>query len=344
MERTQVDHVTLDDIAARAGVSRATVSMALRGSPKISVKRTDEIHRIARQMGYSPNVNASRLAGTTSSAFGVLLADLHNPIMSDIVDGFAPANEDEPPEMYLASGFNDVERERTSLDTFLAHRVAGIVLIGSRLAVAQIQHLAKTVPTVVVGRNIPGVDSVLVDDKSGGDLAAEHLLKLGHRRLAHLDGGTGAGAQLRKEAFLQRVASVKPAAVRVLLGNYTQSSGYAGAKELFASRDRPTAIFAANDSMALGVLGAARECHLMAGVDFALCGFDDIDIACYGYISLTTISYSRQEMGHVARRLLRDRIGDVNLPARTVELQPSLIVRGTSCSAPVAASADESPH
>lgn len=327
-------HVTLDDIAARAGVSRATVSMALRGSPKISARRREEILRIARDLGYSPNVAASRLARATSSAIGVLLADLHNPIMSKILDGFAPAAKADTPEMYLASGFNEADRERASLDTFLSHRVAGVVLVGSRLSADQIQALAEAVPTVVVGRNVAGVDSVLVDDERGGWLAAEHFLGLGHRRLAHLEGGTGAGAQRRKDAFTRRCAGVPGTGVRTVGGDYSQLSGYHATGALFAAAERPTAIFAANDMMALGALGAAREHGLVAGADFALCGFDDIDLAGYNFVSLTSISYPQAEMGRVARDMLAHRAADRRRPRQLVELRPELIVRGTSCAPP----------
>ena len=117
----------------------------------------------------------------------------------------------------------------------------------------------------------------------------------------------------------------------MLSGDYTQASGYRAAKTLFANRDRPTAVFAANDLMALGAMGAAREEGLMAGEDFALCGFDDIEVAAYGYISLTTISYSRREGGAVARELLQRRCSEPTAAPKVVKVQPRLLVRNTSC-------------
>ena len=245
-------------------------------------------------------MNASRLARATASTYGVLLSDLHNPIMADILDGFAPADAQAPLDIYLASGFNDAARERASLDSFLSHRVAGAILVGSRLEVDQIQALAARIPIVVVGRNIAGVDCVLVDDARGGWLAADHLLKLGHRRLAHIDGGAGAGAQRRRDAFLRHCRSVRGASALVVAGNYTQASGYAGAQQLFSQDNPPTAIFAANDLMALGALGAARERGLRAGVDFSLCGFDDIALAAYG-ISRLLLSPIPARRGGVRR-------------------------------------------
>jgi DNA-binding LacI/PurR family transcriptional regulator len=326
-----IPSVTMDDVAAKVGVSRATVSLALRRSPKISAKRTDEVWCVAREMGFFPNVNASRLARARQSSYGVLLADLHNPIMAEILDGFAPADEESAPDIYLASGFNDVVRERKSLESFLSHRVAGVVLVGSKLETERIQEFAASLPTVAVGRNIPGVDSVLPDSQFGGRLVADHFLDLGHLKVAHIDGGSGAGAHGRKEAFLRRFRSIAGAATSVLPGDYTQASGYEAAKALFASGERPTALFAANDLMALGAMGAAREKGLIAGVDFALCGFDDIEVAAYGYISLTTVSYSRKEGGAIARELLQQRCTDPTRTPKVVKVRPRLLVRNTSC-------------
>lgn len=321
--------VTMDEIAAKAGVSRGTVSMALRGNSKISVKTTDKVLSIAKAMGYRPNLNASRLAQADYKTFGLLTSDLHNPIMADILDGFVLAGEQQGFETYLASAFNSVERERSMVESFLSHRVKGIVVIGSLLPASEIIALADLVPVVVVGRNIQGVDSVLVDDEVGGRLAADHLLSLGHRNLAHIDGGEGAGAVRRKNSFLSSAENAG-ATVKVAAGNYTQEGGYRAAQVLLAKPDRPSAIFAGNDLSALGVLGAAREQGLMVGQDLALVGFDDITIAAYDYVSLTTVSYSRNEMGSIARELLLERCSASDAPKRTIELKPTLVERKTS--------------
>lgn len=320
----------MDEIAARAGVSRGAVSLAMRRSSKISVKTTETILRVAKELGYRPNLNASRLARSDFSTFGVVVSNLHNPIIAEIIDSIflsSPAGEF---DTYLGTGFNIVERERAAIDSFLSHRVKGMVLIGSLLSEQEILDIAKIVPTVVVGRRIQGLDCVLVDDAVGGRMVAEHLAGLGHKHFAHIDGGTGAGATLRKSAFadyLKRTLGITP---EIVPGDYSQESGYRGAMTLLDSRQRPSAIFAANDLMALGVMGAARTLGLSAGADFALVGFDNISLSAYDFVSLTTVSYSRHNMGRTARELLLARCEEIDRPANTIDLPPNLIIRKSS--------------
>ncbi len=321
--------VTMDEIAAKAGVSRGAVSLALRHSPKISAKTTEHVIRVAAEMGYRPNLNASRLARSDFSTYGLLVSDLHNPIMADILDGFVMSDGEDGLDTYLASGFNAPDGERAVIESFLSHRVKGIALLGSLLPDLEIQALSRQVPTVAVGRSVPGVDSVLVSDAIGGRLAAQHILRRPQSLIAHIDGGNGAGSHPRREAFLQLLDSNGLERV-VLSGNYTQEAGYRRGRELFGRSERPTAVFAANDLTALGILGAAREFGFQAGTDFDLVGFDDIKMAGYDYVSLTTISYSRSEMGRIAAELMQRRCQLPGSDPSISEILPQLVVRKTS--------------
>ena len=146
----------------------------------------------------------------------------------------------------------------------------------------------------------------------------------------------GAALALERERmlFLKRFRSIKGATAEVWPGHYTPGVGLRRGQVNIRGSDRPTALFAANDLTALGALGAAREQGLIAGSDFALCGYDDIEIAAYGYISLTSISYSRKEGGRAARELLQARCAESTKPAQLVKVRPSIVVRGTSCAPP----------
>ena len=193
--------VTMDEVAARAGVSRAAVSFALRNSPKVSAAQRAHIERIAAELGYRRNINASRLASGSTGTIGLVFSDLHNVLYAEVLDGIADGLADGSEQLLLASGFHDPARERAAVEAFLSHRVDGMALLGSQLPGEEIQQLAREAPTVVAGRRVHGVDWVTVDDTAGAALATEHLIALGHRRIGHIDGGSGAGAALRREQF-----------------------------------------------------------------------------------------------------------------------------------------------
>jgi len=323
--------VTMDDVAARAGVSRAAVSFALRNSPKVSAAQRAHIAQVAAELGYRPNVNASRLASSSTGTIGVVFSDLHNLLYADALDGFAGALADSAEQMLLASGFHDPTRERAAVESFLSHRVDGIALLGSQLPVADIQQLAREVPTVVAGRRVDAVDWVAVDDTAGATLATEHLISLGHRRIAHIDGGGGAGAALRREQFLTTMRSHRlTRQATVADGDYTESGGRSAARQLLTAAHPPTAIFAANDLSALGVLAVTRSLRLSVPGDISVVGFDNTTIAQLDFVGLSTIDYARQEMGQRTLELLNSRIADPTQPARTMILTPTLITRTTT--------------
>ena len=333
-----METVTLDDVAARAGVSRALVSLGLRGSTRVAATTRERIRAAAKELGYRPNLNAQRLASHRTNTLGVMLADLHNPVYAEILDGF-DANERRDPgahQLLLAAGFRDAHRERLSIESLLAQQVEGILLMGPLSTATHIQDLARQVPLVVIGRKIPTVDSVLVDDALGLRLAVAHLLDLGHHRIAHISGGTGAGSATRRRSFQQVMDEHKIETQScVLRGDYTEEGGQRAALELLSRKDRPTAIVAANDLSAIGVLAAARTVGLHVPHDLSVVGYDNTALAHNGYVDMTTIDYPRAEIGATAWELLAERISPRSTrPGRTHTVAPTLLVRSTSASPP----------
>lgn len=325
---------TMDDVAARAGVSRASVSLALRHSSKISPARRAEIQRVAAELGYRPNANASRLARTRTGTIGVVLSDLHNSLFAEMVDGLAAALEGEPEQLLIASGFHDKARERAAVESFLSLRVDGLALMGSQLPAEEIQRVAQETPTVIAGRRVEGVDSVSVDDVTGATLAAEHLIALGHQRIAHIDGGEGAGAQLRREAFLDTMARHGLADQAIVAhGDYTERGGRTVALSLLANPQPPTAIFAANDLSALGALSAARSLSIQVPEGLSVMGFDNTKLSQSYVVSLSTIDYPRFEMGNRAFEQLRIRILEPEKLPVSITLAPDLVERDTTATA-----------
>lgn len=322
---------TMDDVAARAGVSRAAVSLALRGSPKVSAATRGLIREVAAELGYRPNIHASRLARNTTGSIGVVFSDLHNALYAEMLDGLAAALPDRADQLLLASAFNDLDRERAAVEVFLSYRVEGLALLGSQLPATEIQKLAGETPTVVAGRRVDGVDWVSVDDAAGAALATEHLIALGHRRIAHIDGGEAAGSALRREQFLTTMREHRLTRQAVVMtGDYTERGGRTAAHELLTSPRPPTAIFAANDSSALGVLSAARSLGLAIPAAVSVMGFDNTAIAEAEFVGLSTVDYRRYEMGEQTLALLKDHIAETGRPSREITLAPRVIARLTT--------------
>ncbi len=338
---------TLKDVAERSGVSRSLVSLALRNDSGVSAATRERILEIAAEIGYRPNLNARRLASSHSDTVGVMLADLHNPVYAEILDGFstelpAPSGtlesgRDEQ-QLLLATGFRDPRRERLGLEALVAQQVEGILLMGALSPDTFIQTVATQVPLVVVGRRVADVDCVLVDDAAGMRQAIEHLIDLGHRRICHLDGGRGAGSSTRRRAYRAVMTQHGlDAHLEVLPGDYSEQSGRAAITTLLAKERRSplsTALVAANDLSAIGVLAGARTHGLRVPEDLSVVGYDNTALAHNGYVEMTTVDYPRHELGAQARDLLTTRMKTSRTGrTRTVMVSPSLVVRSTTAPA-----------
>ena len=324
--------VTMEDVAREAGVSRALVSLVMRGSPKVSEKRRARVREAAERLGYRPNAIARHLASRRTHTVGVLLNELHNPFYAEIMDGVYEVADELDYHVLIASG-GRAGGERTTLETLLDLRVEGLILIGPRLPAAAIVAAASWIPIVVVARPMraPQIDSIMDDERLGARLVVEHLAGLGHRRILHIDGGRGAGASTRRACY----ASAMRAAglgdeIRVVPGDYTDLAGAGAAARLLASGDLPTAIFAANDFVATGAIDQFDEAGLSVPDDISIVGYDNIFLAALRRLALTTINQPRGDMGRLAIRSLVERIeGTRSTPAR-YRLAPELIVRDTT--------------
>jgi len=322
--------VTLEDVAARAGVSRSLVSLALRDSPRVAQQSRERVLAAAAELGYRPNLNARRLASSHTGTFGVLISDLHNPLFAEILDGLVEGMTGVPEELILASGFRDPKRERAAMDSFLAHRVDAIVVVGVQVPSSDIQTVARTVPTVAVGRRVRGVDSVVIDDRLGSSLVTEHLIGLGHQRIAHVDGGNGNGAAARRRAYEDTMrAHGLGEHVQICPGEYSEEAGSDAFAQLWRG-SRPTAIFAANDQCALGVLSGARSAGVDVPKELSVAGFDNITLARSGFVSLTTVDYPHTHLGEIVAKLLKARLADNDAKPSVTVLTPTLVPRATT--------------
>jgi DNA-binding LacI/PurR family transcriptional regulator len=323
--------VTMEDVAREAGVSRALVSLVMRGSPKVSEKRRTRVLDAAKRLGYRPNAMARGLASRRTRTIGVLLNDLHNPFFAEIMDGILDTAEELDYRLLIGTGRREAVGERGAVDVFLEHRADGLLLLSPRLPRSDIVTVGRITPTVVVGRPVREghIDSVTNDDLAGGQLAVRHLVELRHTRIAHIDGGRGAGAAARRTGYLREMArlGLEP---QVVSGEFTEVAGVRAAERLLASGDLPTAIFAANDLVAAGALDRLEDAGLSIPRDVSIIGYDNTFLAALHHMSLTTIDQPRPELGRLAMTMLVERIDGGRSTAAHLKLEPSLVVRSTT--------------
>lgn len=321
---------TMEDVARKAGVSRALVSLVMRDSPKVSDERRAAVLAAAKSLGYRPNVLARNLASQRTNTIGVTVNDLHNPFFAEAVDGILDTAGEAGYQVLLATGGRSKVGESESIETFLRFRVDGLILIGPTLPATAITSAATVCPTVLLTRTIRSrsVDIVKNDDHLGATLAVDHLVSLGHKRIAHINAGHGAGGSARRDGYIEAMKQAGLADhVEIVNGDFSEASGAAGARALLDQAEPPTAIFAANDLMAAGVRGMAENRGLAIPRDLSVVGYDNSALAAMHHWSLTTIDQPREEMGRTAFGLLLDRLGSDRAAGVRHVVTPTLVVR-----------------
>jgi LacI family transcriptional regulator len=326
--------VTLAAVASRAGVHISTVSRALNpGAGGVGVATAERIRLIAAEMGYRPDPAAASLRTRRSTVFGVLVPRLTDFVLARIYEGIDATAAEAGYQTFVANTTDDPGLRHERLEGLLSRRVDGIILGDARLDDDELVKIlaAKGVPYVLVSRRLRGHLSVTTDDPMGGRLAAEHLLELGHQRVAVVAGEPYASTGVERTAGFRRAyadAGLPVPDDHVLPSRFDVTGGYAAATQLLDLRARPTAIFAVNDSAAIGVMGALRERGLQPGRDVAVVGYNDIPVAAHLPVPLTTVHSPMFEMGSAAMGVLLDRVH--GRPTRSRRLRPDLVARAST--------------
>jgi LacI family transcriptional regulator len=329
---------TVRDVADLARVSTATVSRVLAGSEVVRDNLRDRVHEAVAHLGYIPNRVARNLRVRTTRTIGVVIPDIENPFFTSVIRGIEEALQEANYNLLLANYGESPKREHELLSTLRAEGVAGIIFTPSNAPEADYSELVQAhTPLVAISRSAEklNVDLVAVANSAGAIAATSHLLQLGHRRIALINGPlTITTARERQAGYEQAFIGVGIEVPTDLIryGDFRYAGGYAATRALLDLSNPPTAIFAANNLMTLGGLQAIHERDLHIPNQIAVVGFDDLAWATSLQPPLTAVSQPALDVGVTAARLLLDRLKDPGRPTRRIILETRLVVRA-SCGA-----------
>ena len=334
--RPKTRRITVTDLARAAGVSRSTVSLVLRNSPLVKRETGRRVEDAIDRLGYVYNRNAANLRRRTSDMVAMVINDLTNPFFAELAAGLEEALQAAGYVSLMANTGEDPERQRRVMETMREHGAAGFILCPA-MGTETRQVAAMTgwnTPVIQVMRWLPGIrlGAVVPDYALGVRMAAERLLRLGHRRIAFLGGNEanvvtaervrGYRAALDAAGIALDPRLIVPAAVN-------RGGGVDALRSVLILDKPPTAALCFSDVVAFGVLDASAAAGLTVGRDFSVIGFDDIAGARHTLPPLTTIAVYPQELGRRSAAALLRRIADPSEPPEEEILAPSLVVRGT---------------
>ncbi len=327
--------MSIKDVAKAARVSHPTVSRALRNSRLVKPETAERIRRIAREMGYRPSAVARSLVTRRTETIGVVVTNISDPFVAGVVAGIEDVANQYGYSVFLANSNADPEREVKVVQSFHERRVDGIVVTASRVGALYVPMLAQMkVPIVLIDNQHPSefVHSVMINNIAASRQATQHLIDLGHRRIAYL------GDQFGFQSDTDRFSGYRQALQRADLpflpelvthGNGGSDGGSRAMQALLALKEKPTAVFCYNDMSALGAVRTIYDHGLRVPEDISLVGFDDLAIASYMFPRLTTIRQPKEQMGRMAMESLL-KILDGTASRTDIDVEGELIVRDSS--------------
>lgn len=323
---------TIKDVAALAGISYTTVSHVVNKTRPVSEEVRLKVEAAIKSLDYVPSAVARSLKAKTTATIGLLVPNSLNPYFAELARGIEDYCERNGYCVILCNSDDNPDKQRSYLRVLLEKRIDGLIVAsaGGDSGLAQGLAGVKT-PMVIVDRGLEGVDADLVriDHEYGAYLATRHLLELGHRDIATIGGPASTSvAQMRQAGFARALkeAGVEVSPSRMLESDFTSTGGYNAASVLL-ERNPPSAIFAGNDMIGIGVLRAAAERNVRVPAELSVIGFDDIQMSRYVYPALTTVGQSILQLGEMAAEVLLRRIATPGLATDQRIVTPSIVLR-----------------
>ncbi|MET0416873.1 MAG: LacI family DNA-binding transcriptional regulator [Actinoplanes sp.] len=318
----------LEDVAARVGVSTASVSLVLRNAPGPSAETRERVLAAATELGYRADRAASLLARRRRHLLGVLL-DVRNPFHAELVEEIQVEATKAGYEVVLATLTREHDEQR-AIETLLDFRSEALILLGPEASGPALDRLAAQVPCVVVGvRADAQVDIVRSADDVGVDAILHHLIDLGHTDIAFVDGGRGPVSAVRRRGY-RRAMRQAGLAARVLTGDHTEQGGIRAGRLLLADTDRPTAVVASNDRLAVGLMDAFLRAGVDVPGDISVAGYDDSSLAHLAHIDLTSVNQDPAGQARNAVLAAVSRLDGGRTRHSEMVLVPRLVVRGST--------------
>jgi len=322
--------VTMEDVAQRAGVSRALVSIVFRGVSGASPATRERVMRAAEELAYRPDQRARLLGRNRSRMVGVVFG-LHHEFHAEVVEHLYRAVDGTGYDLALGAAAPSRD-ERRAVQSLLDYRCEALILLGPTLSRTAIEELAERLPVVAVARALRSraVDVVRTDDVAGARLAVEHLAGLGHRAIVHVHGRHAPGAAERRRGYRAAMRNLGlESHTRLIPGGLSDQDGEQAATHLFADTP-PTSVTAFNDHCAAGLLAAARARGVRVPDQLSLVGYDDSHIASLSSVALTTIAQDAPTLAGSALDLALRRTENENPEPSEVVIPPRLVARRTS--------------
>jgi LacI family transcriptional regulator len=331
-----MNRVTINDVAKRAGVSKSTVSHVINATRFVEVATKDKVVQAIQELGYRPSGIARSLVSRRTKTAGLLISDVSNPYYPDVILGVEEVALANDYSIFLCNTGYDLERGMAYIQSLIDKSVDGILFMSSSMSLEMVQEAVKNqIQAVVLDWGFPQIEELAVtltiNFRQGIREAIKHLVGLGHKHIAHVSGPLDLWtSRVRRDEFVSALETfgLDPRDALIIEGNLRIDGGRKALQSIMQFQPRPTAVFAANDLTALGIIWAAREYGLTLPEQLSVVGLDDIDLSSKVNPTLTTVALPRSETGKLAMSTLLDLIEHANnVDKRKLEVGTHLVVR-----------------